>query len=220
MVGEPLQFEAGLTVRDQMQARAEHPATADKVFLMEHEHHWTYRQFRDRSVRMGHFLLGRLGEVDEQRPGHVAMMLENRLELMALFGGCAVSALTLFGINTGLRGQTLAGVLNQSRARVLVVEEAMLPAVDAIRGQLDWISEDNLLVVPISAGANGTTSLGSAVDREVGASAAALELPDVEVSPETNLMVIYTSGTTGLPKGINNNHLKLCATGIGVSMQA
>ena len=30
-------------------------------------------------------------------------------------------------------------------------------------------------------------------------------------------MVIYTSGTTGLPKGINNNHFKLCATGIGVS---
>ena len=54
----------------------------------------------------------------------------------------------------------------------------------------------------------------------MGTSATALELPDVEVSPETNLMVIYTSGTTGLPKGINNNHLKLCATGIGVSMQA
>ena len=30
-------------------------------------------------------------------------------------------------------------------------------------------------------------------------------------------MVIYTSGTTGLPKGINNNHMKLCAIGIGVS---
>ena len=220
MAGEPLQFEADLTVRDQMQARAEHPATADKVFLTDHERHWTYRQFRDQSTRMGHFLLGRLGEIDDQRPGHVAMMLENRLELMALFGGCAVSGLTLFGINTGLRGQTLAGVLNQSRARVLVVEEAMLPAVEAIRGRLDGISEDNLLVVPIDAGANGTASLGSALDREVGGSATALELPDVEVSPETNLMVIYTSGTTGLPKGINNNHLKLCATGIGVSMQA
>jgi len=220
MAGEPLQFEADLTVRDQMQARAEHPATADKVFLMDHERHWTYRQFRDQSARMGHFLLGRLGDIDDQRPGHVAMMLENRLELMALFGGCAVSGLTLFGINTGLRGQTLGGVLNQSRARVLVVEEAMLPGVDAIRGQLDWISEDNLLVVPIDAGANGTASLGSALDREVDAGATALELPDVEVIPETNLMVIYTSGTTGLPKGINNNHLKLCATGIGVSMQA
>src|SRR6185369_6003828 len=29
--------------------------------------------------------------------------------------------------------------------------------------------------------------------------------------------VIYTSGTTGLPKGINNNHLKLCGTGMLVS---
>jgi len=30
-------------------------------------------------------------------------------------------------------------------------------------------------------------------------------------------MVIYTSGTTGLPKGINNNHFKLCATGMVVA---
>ena len=76
MAGEKLQFEADLTVRDQMQARAEHPATADKVFLMEHERHWTYREFRDESVRVGHFLLGRLGEIDDRRPGHIAMMLE------------------------------------------------------------------------------------------------------------------------------------------------
>jgi fatty-acyl-CoA synthase len=39
----------------------------------------------------------------------------------------------------------------------------------------------------------------------------------VTVDPTTNLMVIYTSGTTGLPKGINNNHMKLCATGFAVS---
>ena len=220
MAGEKLQFEADLTVRDQMQARAEHPATADKVFLMEHERHWTYREFRDESVRVGHFLLGRLGEIDDRRPGHIAMMLENSLDLMSLFGGCAVSGLTLFGINTGLRGGTLAGVLNQSRARVLVVDEAMLPAVDRIRGELDWISEKDLLVVPQGADTGRGQSLGSALDRELGAPDAGLELPDVEVRPETNLMVIYTSGTTGLPKGINNNQFKFCATGIGISMQA
>jgi len=215
-----LQFEADLTIRAQIQARAEHPATADKVFLMEHEHHWTYRQFRDESARMGHFLLGSLGDIDDRRPGHVAMMLENRLDLMALFGGCAVSGLTLFGINTGLRGETLAGVLNQSRARVLVIEEAMLPTLDKIRGRLDWISEDNLLVVPNSSSTGGINSLSAAVDRNVGTDIASLELPDVEVTPETNLMVIYTSGTTGLPKGINNNQFKFCMTGFGVSLQA
>ena len=220
MVDEPLRFEADLTVRDQMRARAEHPATTDKVFLMEHGRHWTYREFRDQSARMGHFLLGRLGEIDDRRPGHVAMMLENSLELMSLFGGCAVSGLTLFGVNTGLRGEMLAGVLNQSRARVLIVDEAMLPAVDRIRGELDGITDDDLLVVSQGADTGGGQRLGSAVDREVGPAEAGLELPDVEVRPETNLMVIYTSGTTGLPKGINNNQFKFCATGIGISMQA
>jgi fatty-acyl-CoA synthase len=32
-------------------------------------------------------------------------------------------------------------------------------------------------------------------------------------------MVIYTSGTTGLPKGINNNHFKLCVIGQTVSQR-
>ena len=60
MAGEQLHFEGDLSVRDQMQARAELAATADKIFLMEHDRRWTYRQFRDESVLMGHFLLGRL----------------------------------------------------------------------------------------------------------------------------------------------------------------
>ena len=45
------------------------------------------------------------------------MFLENHLELLALYGGCGYGGLTLFGVNTGLRGDTLAGVLDQSRAR-------------------------------------------------------------------------------------------------------
>ena len=45
-----------------------------------------------------------LGAIDDARPGHVAMLLENHLELLALFGGCGVAGLTLFGVNNGLRG--------------------------------------------------------------------------------------------------------------------
>ena len=44
MVGEALRFEADLTVRDQMRARAEHPATADKMVLMAHGRHWNARE--------------------------------------------------------------------------------------------------------------------------------------------------------------------------------
>ncbi len=133
MAAEPLSFDAPFLVGAQIDARAAHPVAANKVLLMHDDRHWTYRQFRDECVRMAHFLLRRLGPIDDSRPGHVAMLLENHLELLALYGGCAYGGLTLFGVNTGLRGEVLAGVLNQSRARVLVVDERFLPEVERVR---------------------------------------------------------------------------------------
>ena len=53
---------------------------------------------------MAHFLLGRLGAA-AGRDGHVAMMLENHFELLALYGGCAYAGLTLFGVNTACAGR-------------------------------------------------------------------------------------------------------------------
>jgi len=217
---EPLKFEADFTVRAQIQARAEHPEAADRVFLRQHERSWTYRQFRDQSTRLAHFLLGRLGAIDERRPGHVAMILDNHLELLSLYGGCGIAGLTLFGINTGLRGETLAGVLAQSRARLLVVDERYLEEVDRVRDQLGSIAAENILVLPTQGGeVPAGADLMACVDAEAGGPDASLELPDVNVTMEDNLMVIYTSGTTGLPKGINNNHAKLCFTGLAVSAQ-
>ena len=69
MSSEPLKFEAELTLRAQIQVRAEHPVAGGKVFLKQHERSWTYRQFRDESTRMAHLLLRRLGRIDDQRPG-------------------------------------------------------------------------------------------------------------------------------------------------------
>jgi len=205
----PMQFPpAPLTVRDQIRVRAEFPESADKVFLMHDARRLTYRGFRDESSRVAHFLLNRLGKPASDSSPHVAMLLENHIELLTLYGGCAVSGATLFGVNTGLRGETLAGVLNQSRARILVVEEKLMPEVERIRGELKLIPGENLMSLP---------EFTAALEREVGPASKSLPFPDAKVTPQTNLMVIYTSGTTGLPKGINNNHFKLCATGIGVS---
>ncbi|HKC50237.1 MAG TPA: AMP-binding protein [Myxococcota bacterium] len=209
MSSAAMQFPAApLTVRDQIRVRAEHPESAEKVFLLHDERRWTYRRFRDEAARVAHFVLGRTGQAPDGAPPHVAMLLENHLELVSLYGGCAVAGATLFGVNTGLRGETLAGVLNQSRASLLVVEEKLLPEVERIRRELKHVPAENLLTLP---------EYVAALEREAGPASKSLPFPDAKVTPQTNLMVIYTSGTTGLPKGINNNHFKLCATGIGVS---
>src|SRR5690349_16920802 len=211
-------FEADLTLRSQIQARADHPEASGKEFLRQHDRSWTFGQFRDESARAAHFLLGRLGNVDDAHPGHVAMLLENHLELTQLFGGCGIAGLTLFGVNNGLRGATLAGVLNQSRARVLIVDEKFREEVEKVRGDLQHVAPENVLYLRTGSGdISAREDWLACMASEVGKPGTSLPYPEADVNPGTNLMIIYTSGTTGLPKGIMNNHFKLCATGIGVS---
>jgi fatty-acyl-CoA synthase len=218
VANEKVKVEADFTFAAQLEARAQHAELEGKDLLLHGDRRWTYRQYRDQSVRMAHFLLRRLGRIDDERPGHVAMLLENHLELLALYGGCAYAGLTLFGINTGLRGEVLAGVINQSRARVLVVDEKLYPEIERVAAELRTVAAENILILPTQRGdVSRAVDLRACLESEVGPESKSLDAPDAVVTMETNLMVIYTSGTTGLPKGINNNNMKLCFIGAAVS---
>jgi fatty-acyl-CoA synthase len=211
-------IDAPYTLGAQIEARAHHPEWAERILLRHDARTWTYRRYRDECVRLAHFLQRRLGPTGEARPGHVAMLLENHLELLALYGACGYLGHTLFGVNTGLRGDTLAGVVNQSRARLLVVDERLWPEVERILPTLTTVAPENVLVVRTQSTAPlGPRDLMAAVDREVGDVTTHREAPEAAVEPGTPLIVIYTSGTTGLPKGIVNNHFKLLVIGQVVS---
>jgi len=211
-------IDAPFTLGAQLDARASHPAYEHRVAIRSGDAAWSYRQFRDEAVRYAHFLLRRLGPIDERRPGHVAMLLDNQPELLALYAGCGYAGLTLFGVNTGLRGDVLAGVINQSRARVLVVCERLLPEVERVRTKLEHVAPENVLVLREPGGSSlGAADLEECLALEVAKPGESLDSPGIVVTPDRNLMVIYTSGTTGLPKGINNNHFKLLVIGLTVS---
>ena len=211
-------FDPPYIVGHQIDARAAHPELGSRDFLLDGDRVWTYGRYRDEAVRMAHFLQRRLGPIDDARPGHVAMLLENHAELLSLYGGCAYLGCSLFGVNTGLRGDTLAGVLNQSRARVLVVDQRLADEVARVQDQLQHVAPENVLVL----GTDAKTpvpghDLLDALRREVAADGVSLDTPGVDVDMTKPLMVIYTSGTTGLPKGILNNHFKMLAIGMAVS---
>ena len=148
----PIEIAAPAVLGAQIEARAQHPALSDKPFLFEADRRWTYREYRDACVRTAHFLRRRLGPPSEARPGHVAMLLDNHLELLSLYGGCGYAGFTLFGVNSGLRGDTLAGVLNQSRARLLVVEERLWRELERVRGKLEHLAPENVLVLRTGSG--------------------------------------------------------------------
>ena len=200
-----------LTVRDQLEARVNHPEICDHVFLRTVDEEWTYRQFRDTSCALSHFLLDRCGGTSSESQGRVAILADNHPEFVAVFGACAVAGLNLFGINTGLRGDVLSGVVNHSGATVLIVDPAYLPRVEQV-------------IEDLNLDASNIFTLTGGGDRDLWAhitvaAPGATDLPDVEVAPETPLMVIYSSGTTGLPKGINNNNLKFMSAGFFIGNQ-
>ncbi|MEW6268724.1 MAG: AMP-binding protein [Thermodesulfobacteriota bacterium] len=205
-------------IGSQIEARGNHPELAERPFLHHAAKTWTYRRYRDECVRLSHFLLRRLGYIEEERPGNVAMLLENHLELLSLYGACAYAGLKLFGVNTGLRGETLAGVVNQSRSRILIVDQRLQDEVMKVISDLKTVPRENVLFLRTFqdedvAGADLMESVAS----EIGPIEKQLERPSVKVDPNDPLMVIYTSGTTGLPKGILNNHMKLLLIGMAVS---
>jgi len=210
-------IDAPLLFGAQIEARANHPDVADRTLLIQHDRAWTFRQYRDHSVRIAHLLRRRLGAVDDARPAHVAMLLENHLELLALYGACGYLGATLFGVNTGLRGDVLAGVVNAARARVFVVDQRLWPEVERVLPQLTTVARENILVLRTSGDAFDAPDLEAALASEVGPADRSLDAPGVDVDPMRPLMVIYTSGTTGLPKGIQNNHFKMLAIGMAVS---
>jgi fatty-acyl-CoA synthase len=213
----PPSFDAPLTLGAQIEARAAHPDVGGRIFLRQHDRTWTYRRYRDECVRLAHLLARRLGRIDDERPGHVAMFLENHLELLALHGACGYGGLTLFGVNTGLRGDTLAGVLDQSLARLLIVDQRLWPEVERIRSRLKHVAPENILVLRTQGEDFDATDLEAALRSEVGPAERSLDAPAVDVDSAKPVIVIYTSGTTGLPKGINNNHFKLLAIGMTVA---
>jgi fatty-acyl-CoA synthase len=211
-------FQAPLTLGAQIEARATHAVAAESPFLLEGTRVWTYRRYRDESVRTAQLLRRRLGACDDNRPGHVAMLFDNHLELLALCGACGYLGLTLFGVNTGLRGETLAGVLNHSRARLVMLDERYLPEFERVRSSLKHVAAENVLVRRSpELKSTAADDLEACLSREIAPPGASLDAPEAKVVPEANLLVIYTSGTTGLPKGINNNHFKLLVTGLAVS---
>jgi len=216
-VNAPIQVDAPFCFGAQLEARIAAPGLAEQDFLLHRDRVWSWGRYRNECVRMAHFLLHRLGPVDAGRPGHVAIMLDNHFELLSLYGGCGYAGLTLFGINTGLRGATLAGVLNQSKARLLVVDQRLLPEVMQIWDRLEHVAPENLLVLRTRDDAVDGHDLMVCIEAEEGGAEVGRAAPDVAVRSEQNLMVIYTSGTTGLPKGINNNHFKLLVIGMNLA---
>jgi long-chain acyl-CoA synthetase len=160
--------------------------------------------FEERTLLWGEFdrqasqVANRLIELGLRPTEKVAILSHTCPEYVVLYlgtlraGGCVVP------LSSMATGESLEMMINDCDARVLLVAEAMRPAIAGFSERLGNIVPGGWLSVDFEE--EGYTRFDRWIE---GASATS---PNVPIEPDYPFNIIYSSGTTGMPKGILHDH--------------
>ncbi|AYC33313.1 long-chain-acyl-CoA synthetase [Pseudomonas cavernae] len=140
----------------------------------------------------------------------VAVMLENRLEVLAVLAALAKLGAVGALLNTAQRGHVLSHSLNLVKPSHFVIGEELHGAFEEVRSEVHnadqhcyWLADQDTLSQPGQAPANWQNLALLARDQ------AETNLPSsAQVRLKDPCFLIYTSGTTGLPKASILSHGK------------
>lgn len=155
--------------------------------------------------------LARAFQAEGVRHGSVvAVMLENRAELMVILAALAKLGAVGALVNTTQRGQVLSHSLNLVKPSHFVVGEELRevfedvrPALDNSGGRCYWVADGDTLSEPSQPPAGWHNLMRMAQEQS------STNLPETaQVRLKDACFFIYTSGTTGLPKASIMSHGK------------
>ncbi|WP_349607797.1 AMP-binding protein [Cupriavidus sp. DF5525] len=173
-------------------------AYGDKPFLKYYGRTYSYSEAYELSRRIA----GGLAAAGIGPKQHVAIMMENRPEVVWLNFALALLGAVAVPINNASRGDMLAYYARQSDAVALVLDAAFVDRFAAVQSQCPLLK--HLFVFPdeTSAGKMKCSFDGAEIiawDEIVNAP----QLPDDAAGPSYSdiLQILYSSGTTGVSKG-------------------
>ncbi len=179
---------------------------ADRPAVLEENRQLSYAQFNAWANRLARAL-------KKQGVAHgsvVAVMLENRIEVLLLLAALAKLGAVGALVNTTQRGQVLVHSLNLVKPSHFVIGEELREPFEAVREQVHgsdrhcyWLSDGDSLNAP------GTAPLGWENLMQLAWSEPNTNVADsATVRLKDPCFLIYTSGTTGLPKASIMSHGK------------
>jgi crotonobetaine/carnitine-CoA ligase len=159
----------------------------DRTLFVSGSTRWTYAQTAGIAAASAR----RLIEAGIRSGDRVALMCSNRPEFLQVYLGCAWMGAVTVPINTALRGIQLSHIFRNSSPQLLVVESALLAAIDTLEQgvappQRIWTIGEG----PTSAN-ESTSPLPTLGDG----------IPPAALRPGDTVAILYTSGTTGPAKG-------------------
>jgi benzoate-CoA ligase family protein len=174
---------------------------AGAVAFFHEESALTYGELHALVNRAGNALRD-LGVEPEQRV--LALLLDSPEFLATFWGAIKIGAIPV-PVNTLLRPSDYLYFLEDSRAKVLVVSEPLLPLVEPVLGQARYVRQ-----VVVAGPASGRHL---AFDAWIGRASPSLTAADT--SKDDAAFWLYSSGSTGFPKGaVHRQHdMIVCADG-------
>ena len=165
-------------------------AFSSKTFLRVGEARRSFSEMRESIAR----LAGGFAGAGVRHGDRVAIMAENRLEVIDAWFACAWLGAILVPFNTATRGPQLEHVLTDSAPRVLIAEARYLDYLDVLETMPAEL--ERLWVLDQAPGGD----FRGLPREEFPRPAAAVEVADVH--PGDTVAILYTSGTTGPSKGV------------------
>jgi crotonobetaine/carnitine-CoA ligase len=166
---------------------------------------WSFAEACDLAARSA----GRLQAAGIRQGDRVALMCENRPEFIEVFLGAAWLGASLVPINTASRGLQLRHILDDSGARLMVIEAALLGALEhvgleTLKLEAIWVTDRAGDNVPMPSLARPLPVLGQPV-------------APAAMRPGDTLAILYTSGTTGPSKGVCCPHAQFFWWGVNTA---
>lgn len=182
-------YNAASTFVDEPLARG----WGSRVAFYHRDRRVTYAEFAERTNRAGN-ALRELGVEEEQR---VLLLLHDSPEFACAFFGAIKIGAVAVPVSTMQRPEEYAYYLNDSRARVLIVHESLLAAIEPIRDQVPHLR--HVVVVPtMETGAGGRVAPPEPFDTLL--ARASSTLTPAPTTADAAAFWLYTSGSTGPPK--------------------
>ena len=180
----------------------------DKPFLyyVQQDHYISYADMDQNANRIANFLLN-MGA----GPGEgVATLMNNSPQFLDIFFGIQKIGMYVNTVNTSLRDDGLAYIIDNSDAQYLVVDYDLIDLFQSVADKT--LKLKRILVNTLESPAGFTVPEGMIDLKEAYQGNVPTAKPQVEFDENAILMIMYTSGTTGLPKGVvmryNNNPIK------------
>jgi acyl-CoA synthetase (AMP-forming)/AMP-acid ligase II len=187
----------------------------DAPSLVDGTRRLTYREFNRLVNRFAAGLAGR----GYQRHDALALASGNSIEFLVTYYACAKLGLVCVPVNLGWRPDEVGYVLGHSRARGLVIESQLVPALAETISKQPGVAD--IVVIP----GPGADTSGRSGEIETAVTFADLVAdndaePECLVADRDPISYLYTSGTTSAPKGVVGNHTSIYLESLSVAVEA